>query len=109
MRSSFFSEVTDNSSLHSALITVAWLRSTLHIYCLALFFLLENFDRLPSDDSGSEFEGYVEEDEDVYAEDEIEQVPLNTSPVVDVGASRTFQQTNAEPLFTTSATPSLLY
>ena len=57
--------------------------------------------------SGSEFEGYVEEDEDVYADDEIEQMPPNTSPVVDVGASRTFQQTNAEPLFTTSATPSL--
>ena len=38
-------------------------------------FLLEYFDTLPGDDSGSEFDGYVDED----AEDEIEQVPLITS------------------------------
>ena len=69
---------------------MAWQRSTLNIYRLTQIFLLQYFDRLPSDDSGSEFEGYMDEDEDVYASDEIEQLLLNTSfvphssPVVDI-------------------------
>ena len=71
MRSTYFSEATGISSLHLAHITVAWQRSTLDIYRLTQIFCYSIL-RLPSDDSGSEFEGYVDEGEDVYAEDEIE-------------------------------------